>query len=339
MSLLKIQNFNKLMSDRKLSPVYLFIGEESYLIDSCLKKTEELLAVSDLNREVFHASETCVEDILSSLKTLPFLDNKRIVIVKAINKIKTIDVEKLTNYLSNIVETSCLILLYSDNLKKETTIKRKEFIDKCINSKNCISIDCRRRYKNEIKEFVRNEFALKEKIVPDDVISKIIDENDSNLLNISNEVEKLSLFVGKDKKNVTRDDLEEISGYTIKESIYALSLSLEAKNLEKSIFVLEKLVNEGEEPLILLSVVSSSIRRMLNAKSMLEEQGISSTKVAFKLGVNKFYEEVFFSNLKKYDMKSLKKSLEMILEADIVIKTGGGDTISTLEKVILFICR
>ncbi|MDR2666232.1 MAG: DNA polymerase III subunit delta [Endomicrobium sp.] len=340
MSLLKIQNFNKLISDRKLSPIYLFVGEESYLIDLCLRKIEKLLAVGDLNREVFYASETCVENILSSLKTLPFLNNKRVVIVKAFNKIKAIDAEKLTNYLSNIVETSCLILLYSDNFKKETVTKRREFVDKCINSKNCISIDCRKRYKNEIKEFVRNEFTLRGKIVLDDVISMIIDENDSNnLLNISNEIEKLSLFVGKNRKNVTQDDFEKISGYTIEENMYTLSSSLESKNLENSIFIFEKLVSVGEEPLVLLSVISSSIRRMLNAKSVLEEQCISSTKIALRLGVNKFHVEVFLSNLKKHDIKSLKESLKMILEADTIIKTKNGDTISTLEKVILFICR
>ena len=339
MSLLKIQNFNKLISDRKLSPIYLFVGEESYLIDLCLRKTEKFLAVSDLNREVFYASETSVENILSSLKTLPFLNNKRVVVVKALNKIKAIDAEKLTNYLSNIVETSCLVLLYSDNLKKETVTKRKEFVDKCINSKNCISIDCRKRYKSEMKEFVRNEFTLRGKIVLDDVISRIIGENDSNLLNISNEIEKLSLFVGKDKKNVTQDDFEKISGHTIEENMYALSSSLESKNLKKSVLIFEKLVSVGEEPLVLLSVISSSIRRMLNAKSMLEEQGISSTKVALRLSVNKFHVEVFLSNLKKHDIESLKESLKMILEADTVIKTRNGDTTSTLERIILFICK
>ncbi|MDR1401142.1 MAG: DNA polymerase III subunit delta [Endomicrobium sp.] len=339
MSLLKLQDFNKLISVGKLSPIYLFVGEESYLVDLCLKKIEKFLGVDDLNKEVFYASEACIEDILSSLKTLPFLNGKKMIVVKAINKIRVIDAEKLTNYLSNILETSCLVLLYSDNLNKETITKRKEFIDKCINSKNCVSIDCRKRHKNEIKEFVKSEFALKGKIVSDDVVLRIIDENGTGLLNISNEIEKLSLFVGKNKKNITQDDLKKIGRYTIEESIYVLSLNLESKNLKESILVLEKLVNMGEEPLVILSVISSSVRRMLNAKSMLEEQRMSSTKVASTLGVNKFYAEVFFSNLKKHDIKSLKKSLRIILEADAVIKTGNNDAASTLEKVALFICK
>jgi len=340
MPLLKVQDFNKLISSRKLSPIYLFIGEESYLIDLCLKKTEKFLAVNDLNKEIFYASEVCVEDILNSLKTLPFLNDKRMIVVKAINKIKAVDAEKLISYLSNIVETSCLVLLYSDNLNKETLIKRREFVDKCINSENCVSVDCRKRFKNEINEFIRSEFALRGKFVTDDVILKITDENDTSLLNISNEIERLSLFVGKNKKDVTRDDLEKISGYAIKESAHALSLNLESKDLEKSVFCLEKLVNMGEEPLILLSVISSSIRRMLNAKSMLEEQGIHHNRVAFTLCINRFYAKIFFSNLRKHNIKSLKESLKMILKADTIIKTSNtNDSVLILEEVLLFICK
>ncbi|MDR1511261.1 MAG: DNA polymerase III subunit delta [Endomicrobium sp.] len=342
MPLLKVQDFinNKLISDEKLSPVYLFIGEESYFVDLCLKKIEKFRVVSDLDREVFYASETCVEDILNSLRTLPFLDDKRMIIVKAVNKIRAIDAEKLANYLQNVVETSCLVLLYLDNLKKETITKRKEFVNKCINSKNCVSVDCRKRYKSEIKEFVKKEFALKGKTILDSVILRIINENDTSLLNISNEVEKLSLFVGKNRKDVTQDDLERMRGYTTEESTYALSLNLESKNLKKSLLVLEKLISVGEELLLLLSVISSFVRRMLNAKSMFEEQGISSTEIAFRLGISKFYTKDFFLNLKKHDVKSLKKCLRTILEADTAIKTGGSyAAISILEKTILLICK
>jgi DNA polymerase-3 subunit delta len=338
MPILKVQDFNKLLFSKEISPVYLFAGEESYLIDACLDKTENLIAADNLNREVFYAAESSAEDILNALQTLPFLGKIRIVIVKGVNKIKSADAQRLANYLSNVIDTSCLILLYSDNYKRETIVKRKELINKCIVSKNCISVDCRKQYEGEIKEFIKNEFAKRGNVVSYEAVLRIISENGTDLLNISNEIEKVSLLAGRNKKNITEKDLEKISGYTKETSIYALSSNIEARDIKKAVFVLEKLLSQGEEPVIILSAISSAVRKMLNAKSMIEEQNMSVAEVASALRIHNFYANAFFTNLKKHDTKTLQKSLKAILKADTAIKTSS-DAVSALEKTILFICE
>ncbi|MCA6079612.1 MAG: DNA polymerase III subunit delta [Endomicrobium sp.] len=339
MTILKVQDFNKLVSSKKISPAYLFTGEEPYLINMCLDKIEKLIAADNLNKEIFYATESSAEDILNALQTLPFLSERRMVIVKDVNKIKATDAQRLTGYLSNIIETSCLILLYIDNYKKETVVKRKEFINECIASENCISVNCRKQYENEVKEFIKNEFAKKGKAVSYGVISRIIEENGNDLLNISNEIEKLSLFAGRNKKDIMQEDLEKISGYTKEADIYALSSNIEARDLKKAMFVLEKLLKEGEESMMILSAISLAVRKMLSAKSMIEEQGTSAVETASTLRIHSFYAGTFFTNLKKHSARTLKESLKIILEADIAIKTGSNDATSALEKTILSICK
>jgi DNA polymerase-3 subunit delta len=338
MPILEVQDFDRLIYSKKIFPVYLFAGEEHYLVNICLHKIEKLLSTNNLDKEILYASESSRIDILNALHTVPFLSKRRIVIVKDINVINMIDTDKLTDYLSNIVETSCLILLYYNNYKREKVLKRKKFINECIISKNCIFVNCRKRYEGELEEFIKNEFARKNNVISYNVISKIIDENDSDLLNVSNEIEKISLFVGKNKENITQDDLEKISGYTKGASIYTLSYNIEEKNVKKAMFTLEKLLSEGEESVIILSIISSTLRKMLNAKSMLEEQGMSTVEVASSLKIHSLHVEAFFVNLKKYDVNVLKKKLKTILKTDIAIKTGNNDMISALEKTILSIC-
>jgi DNA polymerase-3 subunit delta len=339
MPILKIQDFNKLILSKKTSPVYLLAGEESYLVDMCLNKIEEFLGVDDLSKEIFYVTESSSEDILNAVQTLPFLSEKRVVVVRGVNKVKPVDAERLIIYLSNVIETACLILLYNDNYKKESIAERKELINKCISSEHCICVDCRRQYENEVKEFIKSEFARKDKTISYDAITKIVNENGTDLSNISNEIEKVSLFVGKNIKNITQKDLEKISGHTKEINTYALSLNIEAKDLKKAVFVLEKLLNEGEEPVIILSSISSAVRRMLTAKSMIEEQNMSAVKIALVLRIHKSYASAFFRNLKKHKITKLKDSLKKILEADTTIKTGGNDPISDLEKTVLFICE
>ena len=339
MAFLKFQDFDKSTALKKSSPVYLFAGEESYLIDSCLAQTEKMLGADDLSKEVFYAADSCAEDILYALQTLPFLSERRIVIVKAVNKMKAADAEALTGYLANVVDTSALILLYSGNYKKETVAKRKELINKCSTSKNCVAVDCRKQYDNEVKDFIKSEFSKKGKTVSFDVINRIVDENGTDLLNISNEIEKLSLFAGKNKKTVTEEDIEKISGYTKEANIYALAADIEARDIKKALFVLEKLLSEGEDVIMILSTITSTVRKLLKAKSMLEEQGMDSAEPASALRIHNYFARAFFANLKKHDMKKLKDAMKVILKADTAIKTGSSDAVSALERIILFVCR
>ncbi|MDR3195672.1 MAG: DNA polymerase III subunit delta [Endomicrobium sp.] len=339
MPILKIQDFNKLIRSKKTLPAYLLAGEEAYLIDLCLNNIEKLLAVGDLNKEVFYASDSNSEDILNAVLTLPFLSEKRLVIVKGVNKMRATDAERITGYLSKAADASCLVLLYSDNYKKETVAKRKELVNACLASKNCVAVDCRKQYENEAREFIKLELADKGKTASYDLISRIVDENGTDLLNISSEIEKLSLYVGKKSKEITEKDLEKVGGYTKEVNIYALSSDIESKNLKRAVFVLEKLFNEGEEPVMILSAISSSVRKMLNAKSMLEEQNMSASEVASALRIHSFYSGSFFSNLKRHDAKTLRLGLKSMLEADVAIKTGANDSISALEKAVLFICK
>ncbi|MDR1418138.1 MAG: DNA polymerase III subunit delta [Endomicrobium sp.] len=339
MPILKIADFNKLISLKKMSPVYLFSGEETYFIDICLKSLEKIINADNLNREVFYASENSARDIINALSTLPFLSEKRLIIVKSVENIKATDAGQLSEYLLNVVETSVLVLLYNNNYKKETISKRKELINNCISSKFCVSVDCRKLYENEIKSFIKNEFNFRKKNISYESISKIIDNNGLDLLSIVNEIEKVCLFVGENKKEVSQEDLSLISGYTQELNIYSLSSCIESKDLKKALFILDKLLTQGEEPVVILSVISSSIRKMLNAKSMLEESSMSATEVASNLKIHSFYSGLFFTNLKKHDTKQLQQTLKKILETDVSIKTGLSDTSFALEKTIVYACR
>ncbi|MDR2676895.1 MAG: DNA polymerase III subunit delta [Endomicrobium sp.] len=338
--MLNVRDFDNLISSGKTSktPVYLFAGEELYLLEKCLYKIEKSLFVNNLNREVFYSLESSIEDILSALYTpsFSFFGEKRLIIVKNINKIKSSDAEKLINYLSNTVGTSCLVLLYFDDYKKEIIEKRRKLIAKCIASKNCTSVNCRKRYHGEVTEFIKNKFLENNRTASDDVVARIIEQNGVDLLNISNEIEKLLLFVGEEK-NITVEDLIKICGYTKKINMYTLSFFIESKNFNKAMFVLEKLLTAGEDPIIILSVIASTIRRMLDAKSLIEEQFMSTVDVATKLKIHNFRAKEFFENLKSHNVHILKMSLQKILEADISIKTGNGNVRSALERIILYL--
>ena len=64
--------------------IYLLYGREHYLIDNAIKLFKESLNESmiDFNLDILDGKEIMLDQLLSSIETLPFMDERKIVIVK-----------------------------------------------------------------------------------------------------------------------------------------------------------------------------------------------------------------------------------------------------------------
>lgn len=338
MAYIKPVQFKKALAD-KLCPVILLAGDEIYFLDSCLKTIEKTVATDCLNREVFYVDEVGARPALDALETIAFFNvggERRLSIIKDLQEIKAADAEIISEYISKPIEDACLVLVYNAPLKNsKEAAARKNLLTKCSGSGNVLAVDCSRlrEFDRGIDDFIKAEFAKKGISISAAGISKIKDETGTDLLGLSNEIEKISLFaVGK--KNVDVSDIEAVSGRAKEINIYALSNNIESGgDVKKSIIVLEKLISEGEAAPVLVSQIYQSIRKMLAAKSLEAEKGENP------LNVLPFYcppdvKRAFAANLRRRSVESLAWALREALEADLAIKSSQ-DAFCVLEKLVL----
>lgn len=330
--------FRKNLSAKKIYPVYFLAGEETFLLDDCIKRIENIVNIDDLNREVFQATESTGSDILNSVETLPFLTDKRIVILKAANKLKNDDFKTITKVIENPVDTTCFIIVFPDKVKNSTS-KRKDLITLCESSNSCYCVECKKIYEKDVKAFIQEEFNSRGKTIEPDVIQQIVNDTGFDLQNVSNEIEKITLYLGKDKKNVTVEDFVKISGFTKEINVFMLTNSVEEKNMKNSLFIIEQMLKTGENAIGILSSISGAIRKMLMAKSLMEEKNYSSQDALNYIRVYSYFQYKYLNNLSKYTLLHLKKCLNEILKTDIALKTGKTDDKSALENLVLFICK
>ena len=158
-----VSMFRKNLSAKKISPVYFLAGEESFLLEDSLKRIEKVVNTDDLNREIFQATECSGNDILNSVETLPFLTDKRIVILKMANKLKNDDFKIITKIIENPVDTACFIIIFPEKIKNSTS-KRKDLITLCEKSDNCYCVDCKKLYEKTSKILYRKSLITGEKI-------------------------------------------------------------------------------------------------------------------------------------------------------------------------------
>ncbi|MBO7610588.1 MAG: DNA polymerase III subunit delta [Elusimicrobia bacterium] len=333
-----VSMFRKNLSAKKIAPIYFLAGEEPFLLEDSLKRIEKVVNTDDLNREIFQATECSGNDVLNSVETLPFLTDKRIVVLKMANKLKNDDFKIITKVIENPVDTSCFIIIFPEKIKNSTS-KRKDLIALCEKSDSCYCVDCKKLYEKDVKNFIQEEFNIRGKNIEPDVVQQIINDTGLDLQNVSNEIEKISLYLGKDKQTVTVEDFVKISGFTKEINIFMLTNAIEEKNVKYSLFIVEQMLKTGESAIGLLSTISGAIRKMLTAKSLMEEKNYSSQDALNYVRVYSYFQYKYAANLSKYSLVHLKKCLKEILKTDIALKTGKTDDKSAIENLVLFICK
>ena len=316
------------LKEKKISPLYLFSNEEEYLKQEALKKIEKILLTPE-NREFNYNSYSALDTpptiIISILNTLPFLAGKRLIIVENIDEWKEKEEEQIINYLDKLSPSSCLVL----------TTKRIDFknlLQVKINQVGVV-VNCKNLTEEEILSWIRRRFHEEGKTISLRAGELLFELTGNNLFNLNNEIEKICLY-SKEKKEIDEEVIFSLSAEERTYQINELLKILFEDKPEPILKILGNLFVEGEEGIKILGAISRRIRQFIYALS-LQEQGLSIEEIRTKLKIYKFFDPLFFKQLKRFSQKTLIEFLEYCLEADFEIKTGKKTTLIVLESLIL----
>jgi len=335
------------IKNNDLSKLYLFHGDESYLINHYIKEIKNKYISMDfeeLNYVQMDEKDFSPDKLINSLETLPFMSDKKLVIVKNSDlfagKRKSLgedDEEKLIKYLSNIPDSASLIFVALDSVDA-----RKKIYKEIKKNGKVISFD--KLQSGELKKWI--EKALKNYSKTMDIsdityFTEILNYFDKNgnqdLYNIENEIKKLVSFVGE-RSIIKKEDIDAIFVSTSQNNIFKLLDEIEKKNVTKAINILNELINEGEPIIRILSVLSNQIRNLLKTKLLLA-QGYSSKLIAQELKIHPFVAGKSVDQSRKFEEKRLRALINASLEFDVMIKLSRIKQQIAAELLIIEMCR
>ncbi|NTU41533.1 MAG: DNA polymerase III subunit delta [Nitrospirales bacterium] len=98
------------------APVYLLTAPDSFILYEAMAAVRDLYqAAESFNMDIFdlRADEpSSLEEILNALNTLPFMQERRVVIIRNIQKLGKKEAKKLEGYLTSPSETTLLVMLF-----------------------------------------------------------------------------------------------------------------------------------------------------------------------------------------------------------------------------------
>ena len=127
----------KSLETGQLAPFYLFHGLGEFRLEKVLDRIRASYIPSsskDLNLEVFYGGErTHPAEIVNRARSLPFLAENRLIIIRRTESFSTDELEAFLPYLKKPAETTCLIFIASKTDFRKNFYKRIRELGQAVN--------------------------------------------------------------------------------------------------------------------------------------------------------------------------------------------------------------
>lgn len=338
-----------------ISPVYLFYGEETYLRDRYLARFLALVPeeVQDFNTDIVDSRDTEIEAIINMASTLPFMSERRLVVIKHADYFKARRKSQGANEEDDkheILEepeekgtpVDSLILRYLESPPASTclifctdSVDKKRRIYKMIEKKGQV-VEFSTLKGHSLNEWIVQRARQLGKGIEPAAVAGLVTAVGGSLQHLSTELEKLACCSGQEK--ITAADVGQMVGKTVELSIFELVDAVGERNHQKAIKMAREMAFLGEPVIRILFMVARQFRLLMRVKGF-QEQGYTGSQLAGKMQVHPFVTQKCIKQAKNFTLTELKSSMEKILAADADIKNGRQEAILALELLIISLCE
>ncbi|PZN07523.1 MAG: DNA polymerase III subunit delta, partial [Bacillota bacterium] len=196
------------IDEGRIQPVYLLYGPETYWKDAIIGKLRQhLLPAGDhMNLSVFEDGRVPVQAILEQATTVPFLAERRLVIVRNSELLQgrgeRADEEALGAYLEDPVATTCLVFRQDGDVDgRRPLIKRFR--------ERGYAVECQPLRDAALAEWLQDEAGRLGKTLRAEAVAWLVESGEPDLYRLRNELHKAAAHAGE-RPEITGDDVRAV---------------------------------------------------------------------------------------------------------------------------------
>lgn len=320
--------YNKIMQDlhaKKIAPIYILHGEETYFIDSICNYIEHnLLTESEkgFNQTVFYAKDVEPNQVIEAAKRFPMMAEKQVIIVKEAQGFKKLD--DFEKYLEKPVPTTILVIC----LKGKKLDKRTKFYK---DATKHVTFESAKLNDKDLPHWIKSYIQSKKYSINDKSVQLIADSLGNDLPKIVNELEKL--FINKIAGNteITDKDIENYIGISKEFNAFELLSAISAKNSHRAFKIGYQLSKNKDFSIIPFVAL---LNNMFSKGYLIKKTNTTDKDtIARAFGLNYFSTPDYLNLIRNYSLNEIEKTINICAQYDL--KSKGINSVSMTNQEMM----
>jgi len=320
---------------RDPAPVYVVCGPEPFLKRQAISGiTDRVLGGADrcLALREYDGSVAALElaDVLDDLRTLPFLTDRRLVVLREADPFITRYRTQLETYIQDPSPTGVL-LIECKTLPANTRLYK--FVQAVGEVIKC-EAPAARSIPSWLVNRCRDMHGIRLEARPAAMLCDLVGQD---LGVLDGELQKLALYVGE-RERITAADVEALVGQYRQERVWGILSAIAAGDEPRALALWEEVwQTDRAAPGRAIGGIAFTVRRLLDAKRA-QQAGASVRQVAGIL-MRRGDEQRLQAELAAFSLAQVEGMLCRLLEADVAAKTGLASVRSSIEAFIVELCH
>ena len=324
-------NYEQLRADisgGKIAPLYLFTGDEEYLIEYCIGEIKKALIEqwSEMMNFKSYSEIPEVSEASDFLETLPVMSERKLLVFRRCNLFGNIkNKAQWEEVFSSIAPYNCVIV-WDTPLEKG---KRSTGLRKVIETQGTV-VDFALRSEVQLRGWVIKNANASGKNIDAKNASYLATSLGRKMQAIKTELGKIIAFTKGD--TITREDIDSVIIKPAEENVFNFIDAIFDGKRELCYNILHKLRNLRQDPASIISVLATQLLSIYKAKTYLLS-GLTLPQAAKELGGG-FIAEKSVRKAEKIKVENIERLISLCREGDGAIKQGRMSGWSALESII-----
>ncbi len=314
---------------------YIFHGEDTFSCAEALAEFKAKMgdpAMVDLNTTRLDGHSVDMAGLIHHCDTMPFMSDRRLVVVQGLlerlSKQGEAEYEAaLVNYLPTLPETTRLVFVETVELPKWHPVVELALRHEAGFVKTFVLPQGR-----ELERWIRRRVEAAGGSISPAALNALSIYVGSDLYQLAQEIAKLVDYTGG-KRAIEEKDVQLLTPHVREGSVFEMVDALGRQDGRTAGRIYHQLLDMGEQPLMLLSMIVRQFRLMIQIKE-LAPRLLTPEAIARELGQNPYPVKKIMQQARNFTMPQLRGIYHRLLEADVEIKTGRTEAALALDLLI-----